>query len=227
MGCALARPGEYDWIVHAAFLSNYFVREWWQYVLLWVIVRCRWLEWEWRRWRGGDRRRCREWWWAVWLRRRRRGCRLRSHATTLHASGRQLIRQHGGRPARRRRKTAEFRRQVCCARRWFLDRIAVLRIQEQSVVTWSVSLSVCHDHEPCKSRWTDSDAIWVVHSSGPKEPCIRRGSSDSPCEGAIWREKGATLCKVWGLSAVSCAKMTEPIKISFRLWPWWAQGRVY
>jgi len=35
---------------------------------------------------------------------------------------------------------------------------------------WSAYLSVCHDREPCKNRWTDWDAVWVMDS---KEACIR------------------------------------------------------
>jgi len=42
-------------------------------------------------------------------------------------------------------------------------------------VAWSVCLSVCNDREPCKNGWTDRDAILVVDSGGPKEPCIRCG----------------------------------------------------
>jgi len=44
-------------------------------------------------------------------------------------------------------------------------------------VAWSVgrsvSRSVCHSSESCKNGWTDR--VCVEDSSGPKEPCIRRG----------------------------------------------------
>jgi len=40
-------------------------------------------------------------------------------------------------------------------------------------VAWSVALSVCCTSEPCKNGWSDRDAVWVVDSGGPKEPCIR------------------------------------------------------
>jgi len=36
-------------------------------------------------------------------------------------------------------------------------------------------LSVCHSREPWKNGWTDWDVIWVLDSSGLKEPCIRWG----------------------------------------------------
>ena len=35
----------------------------------------------------------------------------------------------------------------------------------------SVCLSVCKDCEPCKSGWTDQDAISIVDSGWPKELC--------------------------------------------------------
>jgi len=35
---------------------------------------------------------------------------------------------------------------------------------------------------------------------------------------AILRGKGASRCKVWGPSAVICAKTAEPIEMPFRLW---------
>jgi len=37
-------------------------------------------------------------------------------------------------------------------------------------VCQSVSLSVCHDRDPCKTGWTNRDALWVVDSGGPKKP---------------------------------------------------------
>jgi len=40
---------------------------------------------------------------------------------------------------------------------------------------------------------------------------------DLPWEGAILVDKGAH-CKVWALSAVSCAKTAKPIHLPFRLW---------
>jgi len=50
-------------------------------------------------------------------------------------------------------------------------------------VAWSVGLSVCHDREPCKNRYTDRDAVWGVDSGGPKEAYIRRGCTLAPpCE---------------------------------------------
>ena len=53
----------------------------------------------------------------------------------------------------------------------------------------------------------------------PKEPCIMGvWGSDPLCEGAILRGKGAIHCKVYGVSAVTCAKTAEPIKMSFVVW---------
>jgi len=44
--------------------------------------------------------------------------------------------------------------------------------RRSSEVCLSVSLSVCHNHEPCKSDRTNRDALWVVDSGEPKEPCL-------------------------------------------------------
>jgi len=48
----------------------------------------------------------------------------------------------------------------------------------------------------CKNGWTDwtdRDAVLVVHSGGPKEPCIRWGPDSTPREGAILRGNGRLL----------------------------------
>jgi len=70
-----------------------------------------------------------------------------------------------------------------------------------------VCLSVCHDGEPRENSWTNWGTLLGeegrVDSGGPKEACIRWGSR-SPCKMAILRQ-GMAHCKVWGLSAVSCA----------------------
>jgi len=51
----------------------------------------------------------------------------------------------------------------------------VIHVQIQPIVTDGVALSVCrsvcHDREPCKNRWTDSDAAWDVDSGGSKAAC--------------------------------------------------------
>jgi len=44
-----------------------------------------------------------------------------------------------------------------------------------TIVTQKHGLFVCHSCEPCKNGWTNWDAIWVVESGWPKEPCIRWG----------------------------------------------------
>jgi len=41
---------------------------------------------------------------------------------------------------------------------------------------------------------------------------------DHACEKGVLRWEGAANCKVYGLSAVSCAKTAEPIKMPFRMW---------
>jgi len=111
-------------------------------------------------------------------------------------------------------------------------------------VAWSVGLfvylSVCHSSEPCicKNGWTDQDALSVVGSAsdGPKESRVRRGSNVpwlrirmgprnrvlggaqiTPCEWTFFREM---TCRGYARrhSAVSCAKMAEPIDMLFGLW---------
>jgi len=83
-------------------------------------------------------------------------------------------------------------------------------------VAWSVGVSVCHTREPCKNDWTNRDAVWFEDSGEPcGEPCIRWGP-DSPWEWATLG-KEALILKQW-LSAVSCAKLAEPIDLPFRLW---------
>ena len=44
-----------------------------------------------------------------------------------------------------------------------------------SDIVWSVCVSVGYKCEPCNNSRTDHDAVWVVDSSGPKEPQIRKG----------------------------------------------------
>jgi len=50
-----------------------------------------------------------------------------------------------------------------------------------------VSLSVCHDREPCKNRWTNRDAVWGVDLVGPRNHYWM--GSISPRQGAIMRGK--------------------------------------
>ena len=49
---------------------------------------------------------------------------------------------------------------------------------------------------------------------GPREPRIRWGPYQ-PWEGAILRQERADRCKVYRLSAASCAKTAEPIEMPF------------
>jgi len=67
-----------------------------------------------------------------------------------------------------------------------------------------------------QNGWTDRYTVWVMDSDGPSEACIRCGP-DPPCEGAIISEKDVPGHARWQ-SAVSCAKMAEPIDLRFGLW---------
>ena len=107
-----------------------------------------------------------------------------------------------------------------------LGRIAVdaaYCYRPNSVVCRSVCLpvcrSVCHTSEPCKNGSTDRDAVCVVDSGGPREPCIRWGP-DPQWEGTFLTGDEASHCKVYGHSAVSCAKTAETIEMSYGLWAW-------
>jgi len=51
---------------------------------------------------------------------------------------------------------------------------------------------------------------------GPRNHVLD-GGPDPPLEGTILADRG-THYKVWGLSAVSCAKTAEPINLPFGLW---------
>jgi len=73
---------------------------------------------------------------------------------------------------------------------------------------WSISLSVGHDCEPCKSGWTDLDVIWDIDSGVPEEPCIRWGSRSPRVNGQFWRVSGwLKSIRLWGLGKrVICAE---------------------
>jgi len=81
----------------------------------------------------------------------------------------------------------------------------------------SVCRSACHDREPCKNGWTDRDAVLVLDSGGPKEPCrpIRLGPYP-PREGAILRGKRRFIVR-YRECTYSCAAAMRPfLKL---LWP--------
>jgi len=42
------------------------------------------------------------------------------------------------------------------------------------------------EHAPCKSGWTDWDAVWAVDSWGPKEQCVRRRPGSPQDKGHFW-----------------------------------------
>jgi len=59
-----------------------------------------------------------------------------------------------------------------------------------------VADQVCHSLESCKNGRTDGDAVGVVGSGGPKEPCIRRGSRSPPHrKSSFERGKGQPIVK--------------------------------
>jgi len=64
-------------------------------------------------------------------------------------------------------------------------------------VVRSVSRFVCQSvslSQFCKNSWTDQDAIWVMGSDGPKESCIRWGSSSPMGRGNFEGEGHARAC---------------------------------
>jgi len=65
-------------------------------------------------------------------------------------------------------------------------------IAEDGVV-WSVGRlvcrSVCHDREPCKNGWTDTDFVWDVDSGGPNKTCNGQGL-DPHTKDQFWGRKG-------------------------------------
>jgi len=56
--------------------------------------------------------------------------------------------------------------------------------------------------------------LWA--QTGPRNHKLDRVQIP-PWEGAIFWETGAH-CKIWGLSAMSCAKTAEPVDLPFGLW---------
>ena len=49
---------------------------------------------------------------------------------------------------------------------------------------------------------------------------VFEGGPDPPCRMTILRGRGAAHCIVVGPSAVSCAKTSEPIEMTFGVWSW-------
>ena len=78
-----------------------------------------------------------------------------------------------------------------------------------------VCLSVCHDREPCKNGWTDRDAVWVVDSGGPNEPCIRWGP-DPPMRRGNFEGAAVVKLQVYGIPSVCAAALRRVVKL---LWP--------
>jgi len=85
-------------------------------------------------------------------------------------------------------------------------------LRGNSVTLYSIGTPYGH---LCKNGCTDRDAICVEGSDGPMESCVRCAQ--------IPYAKGQLLVKdmhghARRLSAVSCAKIAEPIDLPFRLW---------
>jgi len=63
-------------------------------------------------------------------------------------------------------------------------------------VAWCVSLSVCHNSDPCKYSWIDWDAILVVDSVGEGEFFFWGGACSAPLK-SIVRVCGELLKSCW------------------------------
>jgi len=65
-------------------------------------------------------------------------------------------------------------------------------------------LPASHTSEPCINGWTDRDAIWVEDFGGPKEPCIRLGSTSSHGKGQFWGGRSGPLYSTGTLCGRLC-----------------------
>jgi len=103
---------------------------------------------------------------------------------------------------------------------YLLGHIAVLRTSMRPSVTnrvawsvgWSVTLVI-----PAETAALIEMPFGLRTPVGPGNHVLD-GGPDPPREGEILRGKGATHCKVYGHSAVICAKTAKPIKMPFGLW---------
>jgi len=77
-----------------------------------------------------------------------------------------------------------------------------------------------HYGELCKDGWTDRDAVWAVDSGGPRNHVLDVGPDRPKRRGNFWGETSKQHARghAQRQSSVSCAKMAEPIEISFGLW---------
>jgi len=71
--------------------------------------------------------------------------------------------------------------------------------------------------ELCKNGWIGRDAIWDVDSAWQRESCVRWGFRSPHAKGAVFTGKDIPR-HAWRYSAVSYAKMAEPIEMPFALW---------
>ena len=55
---------------------------------------------------------------------------------------------------------------------------------------------------------TDRDAVWDVDSGGPMNLVLDTVQFPPPMRRGNFEGEGAAHCKVWGLTAVSCAKIS-------------------
>jgi len=82
-------------------------------------------------------------------------------------------------------------------------------------VVWSVGLSVTLV-SPAKTAAPIEISFMLRSLVGPGNHVLD-GRPDPPWEGAIFRGKGASHCKVYGHSVVICAKTAKPIEMPFGL----------
>jgi len=95
---------------------------------------------------------------------------------------------------------------------------------KEPCVTWGCTLAQPGKYSwtvrvwlPCNNAWTDQDAVCGVNLGVPKEPCIRWASRSPHAKGQFLGGKDIP-GHAQRYSAVNCAKMAEPIKMSFWLW---------
>jgi len=87
----------------------------------------------------------------------------------------------------------------------------------ESSVGLSAGLSISHASEPCKKPEAIELSFGFRTRVDPRNHVLHRVHI-TPREGAILRGIRANHRKVYGHSAVICAKTAKPIELPFRLW---------
>jgi len=101
----------------------------------------------------------------------------------------------------------------------FLSQLVLIFRPHHSTVYADVAQCNRHGDVVCPSvtnvspAKTNQDAIWVLDSVRPKEPCIRWGSRSPLHMGNSEGGKGMTHCIVQGLSTTSGSKTAVPIEM--------------